>query len=662
MESVIRTHFFSAHQPLLQRSRYTINGTDAMSGETLYKRLRAPLSVRVQNGGLWSYLSALRNDEGAKVALAIALGACLSLTQGIGLLLLLPLLQLVGFNTGQGATAGVAHYASAAFAVIGLPLTLATVLGVYVVIMTLYFLLTRWQNNLSYVIQLDFGTQLRQKLYRAIVSTNWLFFTRNRASTFTHALTAEVDRVSYGTQQIFQGMAGLMVLVAYVVVAWLLSAVTTAAVVLCGIVLIFGLKNKISVSREKGKALSADMRGLYGAVTEHLDGMKTVKSYGAQERNMARFSHLNARVRNDYVGYVRNMNTSQLLVNVGSVVILAGALLALIDVLHLPGATALVLLYLFFQIIPQFNSLQLNYQAVVNMLPAFANITDIKTRCEAEEEREIIRPHEVALRRRIALRDVSFSYAADSQSAVAHVNLTVDAGKMTAVVGTSGAGKSTLADLIMGLIAPQEGAVLIDDVPLDAERLHAWRECIGYVAQETFLFNDTVRANLLWAYPDATDDELHTALRLAAADDFVAQLPDGMETMLGDRGVRLSGGERQRLALARALLRKPSVLILDEATSNLDSENERRIQGAIEALHGGITIVAITHRLSTIRNADVIYVLENGRILETGDWASLTAGGTGRFLELCKAQDALRETGNVGAASQRVVPSVSLAE
>jgi ATP-binding cassette subfamily C protein len=230
---------------------------------------------------------------------------------------------------------------------------------------------------------------------------------------------------------------------------------------------------------------------------------------------------------------------------------------------------------------------------------------------------------------------------------------------MTAIVGTSGAGKSTLADLIMGLIEPQDGAVLIDDVPLDAERLHAWRGCIGYVAQETFLFNDTVRANLLWAYPGATEDELRTALRLAAADDFVARLPDGMETVLGDRGVRLSGGEQQRLALARALLRKPSVLILDEATSNLDSENERRIQGAIEALHGGITIVAITHRLSTIRNADIIYVLENGRVIETGDWTSLTAGGTGRFLELCKAQDALPDVGDVGAASQRVGPSGS---
>jgi len=622
-----------------------------MAGETLplSKRLRVPLSVRVQNGPLWRYLSTLVEGRAAKVALAVVLAVCLSLTQGIGLLLLLPLLQLIGLNMGQGTSSSVGRYASAAFAFVGLPLTLATVLGVYVVIMTLYFLLTRWQNNLSYAIQYDFGLELRQKLYDAIVGTNWLFFSRNRASTFTAALTYEVDRVSNGTQQIFQGLAGLLVLFAYVVVAWLLSAVTATAVVICGFVLVFGLKSKISVSREHGKALSTDMRQLYGAVTEHLDGMKTVKSYGTQERNKARFSDLSTRVMKDYVGYVRNMNNTQALYNIGSLAVLAGAVIALIEVLHLPGAVVLVLLYLFFQIIPQFNSLQLTYQSTVNMLPIFANVVDIEERCKMEAEHEVAVSKAIALRRSLELRDVSFSYAADGQSAVKDVNLKIDAGEMTAIVGTSGAGKSTIADLLIGLIEPQEGAVLIDGVPLDAERLHAWRACIGYVPQDTFLFNDTVRANLMWAYPDATDDELHTALRMAAAEDFVSQLPEGMETVLGDRGVRLSGGEQQRLALARALLRKPSLLILDEATSNLDSENELRIQRAIEALHGGITILAITHRLSTIRNADVIYVIESGRVIETGDWNSLTAAGTGRFVELCKAQDALR-TDDVGSA------------
>jgi ATP-binding cassette subfamily C protein len=219
--------------------------------------------------------------------------------------------------------------------------------------------------------------------------------------------------------------------------------------------------------------------------------------------------------------------------------------------------------------------------------------------------------------------------------------LTIRAGETVAIVGPSGAGKSTVADLVMGLVVPDRGCVLVDGTPLRSALIRSWREQIGYVAQDTFLFNDTIRANLLWAHPDADDKDIERALELAAAGEFVSELPDGLDTVLGDRGVRLSGGERQRLALARALLRRPSLLILDEATSALDSENERRIQGAIEELHGRTTILAITHRLSTIRRADVIYVLERGRLADSGDWETLMGKENGRFTALAQAQGIL---------------------
>jgi ATP-binding cassette subfamily C protein len=190
----------------------------------------------------------------------------------------------------------------------------------------------------------------------------------------------------------------------------------------------------------------------------------------------------------------------------------------------------------------------------------------------------------------------------------------------------------------MGLIMPTSGRVLVDGTPLGAERIRAWRDQIGYVAQDTFLFHDSVRANLLWACPGASEADIHEALRLAAAAEFVAELPRGMETVVGDRGVRLSGGERQRLALARALLRKPSLLLLDEATSNLDAENERRVQEAWEQLRGRLTILVITHRLSAIRGADVIHVLDRGRVIEAGDWDTLVANEHGQFRALCRLQ------------------------
>jgi ATP-binding cassette subfamily C protein len=172
--------------------------------------------------------------------------------------------------------------------------------------------------------------------------------------------------------------------------------------------------------------------------------------------------------------------------------------------------------------------------------------------------------------------------------------------KITAVVGPSGAWKSSLADLLLGLLKPETGKITVDGVEITRENLHAWRHSVGYVPQETFLFNDTVRGNLLWAMPSAKEEDLWEALRMAAAEDFVGKLPQGLDTVLSDRGIMLSGGERQRITLARTLLRKPRLLLLDEATSALDSENERWIHQAIESLYDNLTIVIIAHRQSTI--------------------------------------------------------------
>jgi ATP-binding cassette subfamily C protein len=215
--------------------------------------------------------------------------------------------------------------------------------------------------------------------------------------------------------------------------------------------------------------------------------------------------------------------------------------------------------------------------------------------------------------------------------------LTIDAGRTTAIVGTSGAGKSTVADLAMGLLSPDAGHVLVDGVPLTAGRLSAWRHSIGYVPQDGFLLHDSIRRNMLWACPTATDAEIWQNLETAAAADFVAKLAGGLDTVVGDRGVRLSGGERQRIALARALLNRPSLLILDEATSALDSANEQQILDAVARLRGQLTILLITHRLSTVRQADAIHILSGGRIVESGTWVELT-GRDGAFHELWRAQ------------------------
>lgn len=204
--------------------------------------------------------------------------------------------------------------------------------------------------------------------------------------------------------------------------------------------------------------------------------------------------------------------------------------------------------------------------------------------------------------------------------------------------------------MLMGLIQPESGQVLLDGVTLREEKqLHMLRSSIGYVAQDPFLFNASIRDNLLLVDPDAGEDELWNALKFSASDAFVRKLPQGLDTVIGDRGIRLSGGERQRIVLARAILKRPSILVLDEATSALDSENERLIQEAIDRLKGSMTIIVIAHRLSTIRNADQVIVMEQGEVIQQGGYQQLSQETKGKFRQLMGYQSGAEQVGDEGA-------------
>jgi subfamily B ATP-binding cassette protein MsbA len=228
--------------------------------------------------------------------------------------------------------------------------------------------------------------------------------------------------------------------------------------------------------------------------------------------------------------------------------------------------------------------------------------------------------------RSIRLENVSFSYPATPDRVVLDgINLEVKVGEVVALVGPSGAGKTTLANLVPRFYDVSIGSVQIDGRDIRNIHLSSLRENISIVAQDTFLFNDAVFDNIAYGRPDAREDEVIAAARTALAHEFIEKLPDGYQTLIGERGVKLSGGQRQRLAIARALLKDAPILILDEATSHLDTESERLVQQALTALMKKRTVIVIAHRLSTIRSANKIVVLENGRIIETGSHEQLLA-------------------------------------
>jgi subfamily B ATP-binding cassette protein MsbA len=251
-------------------------------------------------------------------------------------------------------------------------------------------------------------------------------------------------------------------------------------------------------------------------------------------------------------------------------------------------------------------------------------------------ERDGTREPAVLLRDRIVFDGVVLDYES-RKDVLQDIALTIRRGERLGVVGPSGSGKSSLVGLLSRLYDPRQGAIRVDGVDLREFRLPFLRRRVGFLSQDAFVFNTTVAANIRMGRPDATDDEVTTAARLAHAHDFVTELPQGYETVVGDRGVKLSGGQRQRINIAQVFLKDPEILILDEATSALDSESEALVHDAIEKLAADRTVIIVAHRLSTLRDVDRLVVLDRGRIVETGTWDALVRSG-GTFARLWEAQ------------------------
>ncbi len=569
---------------------------------------------------------------------AITIGAALfgSLAEGANLVILLPLLAAAGMSFPGGSVPGrLAAVSQTLLLRSGIPhsLWLPAVLAVFLLTGAVRSVLRRTQSTMTYATTNAVQLTLSRRVYAAVVRAQWGYLVRQRSGRLTHLLTEQLGKVTEAIALALSLVNLLCLLLLYLALALKLSVAMTAIVLALGGALLLVQRRAVRRSRTSGEDLNDSIGEVFAATEEHLLNLKSVKTCDAEDRDIDLFASLCAEVVRNSNASARHQAAAAFRFEVGSLLALAAVIFLALDVLHVQAATLLLLLGIFTRLMPQLAAMQAQTHQFAATLPSYEHVLRIERECLAHAEAPLADTPQTtfALSRELRLEDIWFAYPSRSAATapantgpdaaewvLRELSLSMQAGSLTAISGASGAGKSTLADILNGLLAPARGRVLLDGRSLTNADLRQWRRHVGYVGQETVLFHRTIRENLLWAQPSASRGELDQALHLASAG-FVYDLPGGLDAVAGDRGILLSSGQRQRLALARALLRRPSLLILDEATNALDHENESRILDALlealEAMRGSLTILMIAHRSSALRRAHVVLELEAGRIV-----------------------------------------------
>lgn len=556
------------------------------------------------------------------------------LTEGVGLMMLVPLLSLVGLGAQAEQSNWLMDTFGFVFQNLGISFSLPAILVLFLTFVIIQALMRRNTDFLASEFALGFADSLRQKLFRSMSYADWLFFTSRPTSDYTHVLISNIGRVEQGTHFFLRLWVVSALIVSYVVVSLVLSPTVTVATLLVGIALLMLLRPLHQKASKQGELLTETNRDLYNAINEYTSGTRLAKIYGREEQQSEAFDRKTNRLRYGQLQYLRSSSSARTWFKIGGALALSLIVYYASTTKTVSTVELLVLIFIFARLIPMLSEAQQSYQHCLHMLPAFNSATKLYQSCMAAKEQgaddNVNTP---TLNQEIRLSNINFHYKED-QSTLVDINLQIPAYSTVALVGPSGAGKSTLADLLTGLISPGAGQILVDGIEIDKSRQLSWRHKVAYVAQETFLFHQSIRDNLLWIKPEANEAELKNVLKLAAAESFIEALPEGMDTVVGERGAELSGGERQRIAIAQALLRNPRLLVLDEATSALDRENERQIQLAMKALRGKTTLIIIAHRRSTVSHADKIILLDSGRVIDSGSWGEVEGRNRQYFVDM----------------------------
>lgn len=578
----------------------------------------------------------LRMREGALMVLLLGLYAAL---EGFGIGLLLPVLQYLESGGETIPTGSVWPYLTKISETLGIPINLGTLLALAftpILFRQGVYYLNTWYNA---VIQNRATERLMVRGFSAVAHAELGFIDSQDQGKLIGFVTGQIGRCGAALIIYIKLLSAIAIIGVYSVLLALLSwqLALIAIVAMAGV---SGAVRRILVSsRVYGTDVTNASVALSSAVRERLAALRLVKMRAREDAEADYVGELAARLR--------AANTKIAVAGARIEIIVDPALMLAVFVIIYVGVTGfgmtLASLGLFMFILLRLNAkakeVNLGRQALASQMPAFDYVEDMLAQSEA-----VPTPHGGerifdGLKNAIDFENVRFAYAPGGEQVLDGVTLSIPRGSMTAIVGRSGAGKSTLVDMIPLLRRPTSGRLLFDCVLADDLNLTSLRTHVGFLTQEPILFNDTIRNNLTYGLPSApTAAEIQSALDESYCAEFVGKLPEGLETQLGDRGVRFSGGQRQRLALARVLLQDPDILILDEPTSALDSESEQYIQKAFERVAQERTVIVIAHRLATVEKSDQIVVLHEGTIVEKGTHAELLALSDGHYRRLFDMQ------------------------
>ena len=552
--------------------------------------------------------------------------------EGISIGFLIPLLDAMNNQSDQQSSSTVTFYLSNIFDFLNIPFALWTILVAGLLIYSLSILLKYFSETQMMKVSSSIGADIRTKIFNNLLRIDVNFLHDRKTGDLVNTITLETNRFVgiflHSIRLISQFIACTIYLILALFLAWQL---VVTAIGLMGIIFLL-IKYEFQRAGQLGDELSEANKNVSVTSIEHLNGIRVIKAFGWENMSLKKFK------TNAYslfqVTYDASKSRERLdgLFKIGMISALMLSIYLAISFLNINLSVLLTFAFLIYRFYPKVGGINKAYHQLLFALPGAEEVLTLINQTDAPK---IVNGPEkfVKLKQEIRFKNVNFSYV-DTQPILQGFNLTMQCGKTTAIIGSSGQGKTTIVNLLMRFYDPSHGLIEIDKTDLKKLNTDDWRAGISLVNQDIFLFNDSIRNNISIGKVGVEDSEIEEAMKIAYVEEFVNDLPYGSNTIIGDRGIRLSGGQRQRIALARAIVRKPQILILDEATSELDNLSEKLIRKAVAQLASEMTVIIVAHRLSTISDADQIILLENGKVLESGTHEDLLKldGGYVNFL------------------------------